>query len=154
MTAEYAAKGIVALPVSLMVGKADKTITLVSKINKNDSLDYLPSEVIIKERYENTIALEIPRYGTFQKTIRLLAQHNSEIVEVGGNRTIQAKVRSYDGESFKAWALLNAVELSYTWQVPSAPHIYGSLMIPVEKLSKLMRDAQTHNFEVLYVHDF
>ncbi len=161
MTIEYGLKALIACPVKALTGPFDQTINIVVKDLTLDNFKILPSKVKVQKQHTNITVLEVPRYGDFQATINALAQSTSKIIEIGGQRIIQVKVRSTDAlneiepaAQIKAWANTHNIQFGYTWRVPSVAYTYASLTVPVEKLQTLIREANTHNFEVVYIHDF
>jgi len=161
MTVEYGLKSIIAWPLTALGDSFYKTIDVAIKNFPLETLKLLPDTIIIKEQHLNMISLEVPRYGDFQKTMHALASSKGEIIEIGGQRIIQVKVRcknSQEGscciEFVEEWAEVHAVKLSYTWRAPGLPYVYGSLMVPVSQLQSLIRDSMTSDFEVMFIHDF
>ena len=161
MTAEYGLKSLVALPVGSMVGAFDRTINIVVKDFPFEHLTTLPSRVIVKEKKDNFMVLEVPRYGDFQKTIAFLSKEAGTIIEIGGNTVIQVKIRikNQPGVPFDRSALdplirPYGIDLSYTWEVPTVNYTYASLIVPVSKIKNLIKEAPFYTIEIVYIHDF
>lgn len=159
MTLEYITKAILAIPVAaIMSDTADQKISIVTRNLTPQDLENLPKSVIIKEKHNDLTVLEIPRYDDFQESIKTLANGSSTIIEVGGQRIIQVKIRNInkekDSSNIKTWADAHNIKLAYTWQLPGTKYTYGSLIVSIDKLQTLLRDASMHDFEVVYIHDF
>lgn len=162
MTIEYSIKSIIGSFVSAITsGTYNQTISVVVQGLSHETIAHLSQKIIIKQQYEDITVLEIPRYKTFQNSINILANSNSHIIEIGGQRIIQVKIKSADDSMhnpciapIQMWAKSHNAQLAYTWRLPTEAYTYGSLITPVNQLQSLLVDAQTNNFKITYIHDF
>ena len=162
MTTEYTIKSALGSVVqAITAGTYEDKINIAIKGLSPEFLEKLPTKVVIKKQEMDITVLEVQRYNTFQKTIALLAHEMGSIIEIGGQRIIQVKIKIADDqtdnssiEKVQAWSDAHDAKLAYTWRLPTESFTYGSLNVPVDQLQALLRDAITLNFAIVYIHDF
>lgn len=161
MTVEYFMKAMIAYPVLKMSQSYDTKIAIVVKNCTVQTLEKLPKSVMLQDGFHDMKVLQVARYKDFQQTVKILADESCQIVEIGGQRTIQVKIRIPDTltsaellEKLKSGMLLHDAHLAYTWRLPTQAYLYGSVVIPVGSLSNFIQYAHEMNTQIVYIHDF
>ncbi len=156
MSIEYAAKGIISLPIQWMYsGQEASTIQVLLKdpmreLQKIDERIYIASQ---DEDTQLTLA-NFPRYKEFLPIIQKIEYTNIELYEIAGHKQIACKVR-YPKALHNACQDISGCILEYTWSVPTeSDHLYATLTVQVDSLKKVIKALEDNGIELLYIHDF
>ncbi len=155
MTAEYAAKGVLSIPVRWMF-KGEEPASLKAIVyDPDDQLSSLLDKIrLISVDHKFKIkTIEIPRYKEFVKFLVKLANTNIEIKEIAGQSELQFKVRTFQVElDFDA---IDGCHREYSWRSISNPDmIITMLTVQLNKIGLVIKQLQSQKVDILYIHDF
>jgi SAM-dependent methyltransferase len=154
MTAEYLAKSLISLPIRLAYqGSAPTAIQALIKDSSN-TINTIDSRIKVLESYDYNLKLiSLPRYKQFLEIITKLPK-NITLVEIGGQKEIQVKVRCLKTQQ-NVLTQLGLCNQEYTWLIPTQPdYIYAVLNVPVVNLLETVELFKQKGIQLLYIHDF
>ncbi len=158
MTAEYAAKGILSVPFSMIYTsegiKEAETLHALIKDPYN-RLEEIDDRIKLVQTHESLALkeVEIPRYMIFKDIISKISKDKSiEFVSIAGQKKIQVDIKTVKD----AWREdVEGAELLYNIPVATdKAHKYFAYEVEIAKLCEVLRNFESQGCEVLYIHDF
>lgn len=155
MTGEYALKGLVSVPMSLVYGSEALKEDEIIHVLFSDPQDHIhtPNYVVIGSYPEYSLKhVQLPRYMKFTETmIDLAADSTIECVNIAGQTKIQLDVKCPNGNQ-KALAGLNIL-----YEIPAPTdqfYTYSAVEVEASQLLRTIRSIFDQNAEVIFIHDF
>jgi len=159
MTVEYALKGLIAAPMSLVYGsesikEAETTHLLIH--DPDNIAQSIDPDIIVVETFPeyNLKHIEIPRYMRFTEVMQTISDYPSiACVNIAGQSRIQVDVRSLGNDkNIKLYP-----GCRYLYRIPSPTdleHTSVALDVDVNQLCSAIRALKLDGVEILFVHDY
>lgn len=158
MTAEYAAKGILSVPFSMIYTsdgiKEAETLHILVK-DPNGVLEALDDRIkLIKDHADLGVKeVEIPRYMVFKEVIgKISGERSIQIVSIAGQQKIQVDIKAHKGTH--VGDLQGATKLYRIPVVTDKEYNYYAYEVEIPQLCEAIRSIEQRGCEVLYIHDF
>lgn len=153
MTVEYAAKGLLSLPVSILFKGEEPGFIKAVIVDPENQLSNIAPDVKVLLTKNNIKIISIPRYKAFLKFLISVCESKILIKEIAGQKEIQFKVRTVNRDvSFNE---IEGCKYEYSWSPPSLPdEKITVLTVKINNISAVIKELLKRDVDILYVHDF
>lgn len=157
MTVEYAAKGLISLPIQLMFAGVESGSIEAIIDDPENMIESLDTRIRVVQTYQDTTLklIEMPRYKSFLEVVTKFSNCSIQLWEIAGNKKIACKVRKSNVVENEVFSTIDGCSYTFEWQLPTQKnHTYVVLTLEVSKIRSIFKRLREIGVEILYLHDF